>query len=79
MKMTKYSIAEAAKLVGVNKATVYRWIQRKVVPPPLAEVIAGVQITYWTDAELTKLRDYKREHYRGRGIDRRTGKKAKPK
>jgi len=77
--MKKYSISEAAKLIGVNKATVYRWIQRKVVPSPLTEVIAGVHITYWTDAELIKLREYKKQSYRGKGIDRRTGKKAKQK
>jgi predicted DNA-binding transcriptional regulator AlpA len=77
--MKKYSTAEAAKFVGINKATVYRWIQRKVVPSPLTEVIAGVEISYWTDAELGKLRDYKKQNYRGKGLNRRTGKKAKPK
>jgi transposase-like protein len=50
--MKKYSISEAAELAGVNRATVYRWIRRKLVPAPLTEVVAGVQVTYWTAEEL---------------------------
>lgn len=68
--MKKYSISQAAEMVGVNRATVYRWIQRKVVPPPLTEIIAGVEVTYWTDSEIGKLRVYKKERYWGQGKKR---------
>jgi hypothetical protein len=75
--MKKYSITEAAELVGVNRATVYRWIQRKLVPAPLVEVVAGVEITYWTDSELGKAREYKRAEYWGRGKKKGKAKRKK--
>jgi predicted DNA-binding transcriptional regulator AlpA len=68
--MKKYSIAETAELVGVDRATMYRWIQQNLVPIPHVEVIASVRITYWTEAELTKIRAYKAEHYWGQGKQR---------
>ena len=70
LQMKKYSIAEAAELVGVDRATVYRWIQQRLVPTPRVEVIAGVQITYWTGSELTKVRQYRAQHYWGQGKKR---------
>jgi predicted DNA-binding transcriptional regulator AlpA len=67
LTMKKYSIPEAAKLVGVSRASIYRWIERKLVPAPLAEVIAGTTVTYWTDKEIAVVRQYKASHYWGRG------------
>jgi len=75
----KYSVSEAADLMEVDRATVYRWLRRKLVPPLIGEVIAGVRVTYWTEKELAKVIEYKDAHYGGKGIDRRTGKKAKGK
>jgi len=70
LQMKKYSIAEAAESVGVDRATVYRWIQQGLVPTPRVEVIAGVRITYWTESELTKVRQYRAQHYWGQGKKR---------
>jgi len=70
LQMKKYSIAETAELVGVDRATVYRWIQQGLVPTPRVEVIAGVRITYWTESELTKVREYRARHYWGQGKKR---------
>jgi predicted DNA-binding transcriptional regulator AlpA len=75
--MKKYSITEAAELVGVNRATIYRWIQRKLVPAPLVEVVAGVEITYWTEAELAKAREYKKVEYWGQGRKKSRAKRTK--
>jgi predicted DNA-binding transcriptional regulator AlpA len=75
--MKKYSIAETAELVGVDRATVYRWIQQGLVPIPLEEVIAGVRITYWTESELTKVSEYRAKHYWGQGKKR--SRRSKPK
>jgi len=77
LQMKKYSIAEAAELVGVNRATIYRWIQRKLVPPPLVEVVAGVQITYWTEGELAEAREYKKAKYWGQGRKKSKAKRTK--
>ena len=70
LTMKKYSIAEAAELAGVDRATVYRWIQRKLVPSPLTQTVAGVHVTYWTDEELAKLREHKAKSYWGQGKTR---------
>jgi predicted DNA-binding transcriptional regulator AlpA len=75
--MKKYSVTEAAKLVGVSRTSAYRWIQQKVVPAPLTEVIAGVTITYWTEKELAAVRAYKESWYWGRGKKKNRRKKAK--
>jgi predicted site-specific integrase-resolvase len=75
--MKKYSIAEAAELAGVNRATVYRWIQRNLVPPPLTQVVAGVHVTYWTDKELVKPKEHKAKRYWGQGSQRKRKKRVK--
>jgi predicted DNA-binding transcriptional regulator AlpA len=75
--MKKYSITEAAELVGVNRATVYRWIQKKLVPAPLVEIVAGVEITYWAEAELAKAKEYKRAKYWGQGRKKSKAKGTK--
>lgn len=79
MEIERYSVSQVSELIDVNKATIYRWIQRKMVPALNEEIIAGLPITYWTDKEVAQVREYKEAHYCGKGIDRRTGKKAKGK
>jgi predicted ribosomally synthesized peptide with SipW-like signal peptide len=75
--MKKYSVAEAAKLAGVSRTSAYRWIQQKLVPPPLTEVIAGVTVTYWTDKEVADVQAYKASRYWGKG--KRKGRHRKVK
>jgi predicted site-specific integrase-resolvase len=75
--MKKYSITEAAELVEVNRATLYRWIRKKLVPAPLVEVVAGVEITYWTEAELAQAKEYKRTKYWGQGRKKSKAKRSK--
>ena len=75
--MKKYSVSEVAALLDVDRATVYRWVRKKLVPALIEEVIAGVRVTYWTEREFAKVIEYKAAHYYGKGVDRRTGKKAK--
>jgi transposase-like protein len=79
MKMKKYSVSEVAVLLDVDRATVYRWLRKKLVPALIEELVAGVRVTYWTEKELLKVTAYKAAHYYGKGVDRRTGKKAKKK
>ena len=62
--MRNYSITEAAKELGIQRATLYEWIRRKKVPIPTAQVISGVRFCFWTEAELKTLKRYKAEHYR---------------
>ncbi len=37
----------------------------------------GRLVKFWTETEMALLRDHKKNHYAGKGLDRRTGRKAK--
>jgi transposase-like protein len=75
----KYSVSQTAERIGIDRTTLYRWVRRKLVPALIEEVVAGVRVTYWTDKELVKIKEYKNSTYWGKGIDKKTGKKAKKK
>jgi len=75
--MQKYSVSEAADALEVDRRTLQRWVSRKKIPAPTAGIVNGRLVKFWTETELTILREYKKEHYSGKGFDRRTGKKAK--
>jgi excisionase family DNA binding protein len=75
--MKKYSVSEAADALEVDRRTLQRWVSRKKVPAPTAGIVNGRLVKFWTETEMTILREYKKEHYSGKGFDRRTGKKAK--
>ena len=61
--MAQYSISEAARLLGIHRATLHRWIEKGVVPEPATQRIAGSQIRYWTDEGFAKLKQYKADQY----------------
>ena len=75
--MKKYSVSEAAEKLEVDRRTLQRWVSRKKVPAPSAGIVNGRLVKFWTDTEIAILRDYKKEHYAGKGLNRKTGKKAK--
>jgi DNA-binding transcriptional MerR regulator len=62
--MAQYSISEAARLLGIHRATLHRWIEKRAVPEPIAQEIAGSQIRYWTEDGFAKLKQHKAEQYR---------------
>lgn len=66
--MKVYSTAQVARLVGVGRATLQRWMRDRKVPVPRARHIAGVTVRFWSKSELEKVRAYKAGHYcKGRG------------
>jgi len=75
--MKKYSVSEAADALEVDRRTLQRWVSRKTIPAPTAGIVSGRLVKFWTETEMAVLREYKNEHYAGKGFDRRTGKKAK--
>jgi excisionase family DNA binding protein len=77
--MRKYSVSEAAEELEVDRRTLQRWVSRKTVPAPTAGIVNGRLVKFWTETEIAVLRDYKKEHYAGKGLNRKTGKKAKSK
>jgi hypothetical protein len=72
-----YSISEAARIVGVNRRTLQRWILAKLIPGPKVEIVDSKLKKSWTAAEVAQIREHKQETFWGKGINRRSGKKAK--
>jgi excisionase family DNA binding protein len=77
MDMKKYSVSEAADVLGVDRRTLQRWVNRKKIPTPAAGVINGRLVKFWTETEMVLIKKNKAAHYAGKGLNRRTGKKAK--
>jgi excisionase family DNA binding protein len=71
------SISEVARIVGVNRRTLQRWILAKQIPSPKVEIVDGKLKKSWTAAEVAQIKEHKQRTYCGKGINRRTGKKAK--
>ena len=62
-----YSTSQAAKKVKVGRDTLNRWIRdRKFDLPPLQKV-GGVSVRLWDEADLEKVRTYKKDNYRKGG------------
>jgi excisionase family DNA binding protein len=72
-----YSISEAAILLGVDRTTLRRWVRQKLVPAPTPGMVNGILSKVWNESDIEQLRKHKRASYWGKGLDRRTGKKAK--
>lgn len=66
--MRGYTTAQVAKLAGVSKITLLRWLYAGKVKEPKRQQLAGPAWRIWTDADVTRVKQYKAAHYRkGRG------------
>lgn len=54
-----YSTAEVAKIIGVSKSTLLRWLADDVVPEPRRVKVAGIEWRIWSKAEIEKARKVK--------------------
>jgi DNA-binding transcriptional MerR regulator len=78
MKKEKHSISETARLLGVHRGTLRRWIEKALIPEPIAEDVAGSRLRYWTAEGFTEIKEYKRKHFReGQGRRQRKQKETK--
>jgi excisionase family DNA binding protein len=75
--MKKYSVSEAARILEVDRRTLQRWVNDKVILAPTAGIVDERLVKFWTEAEMGVLKDHKKNHYSGKGLNRRTGRKAK--
>ena len=71
-----HSISKVARIVGVNRRTLQRWILAKQIPSPKVEIVDGKLRKSWTAAEVVQIKEHKQRTYWGKGINRRTGKKT---
>lgn len=73
--MRSHSTREAAGLVGVDLATLHRWLKAGKVRPSIAVPMDGRTLWRWTDADVRKVRKFKDANYcKGRGRKPRKGR-----
>ena len=77
------STGVAAKEAGIHPVTLRRWLSskkvRSKVQPSVAIPIDGKTLWRWTEADVEKLKAYKKAHYRkGRGRKKAAASEPKP-
>ena len=77
--MKAHSISEAARVLGVDRRTLQRWVRDKRIPAPTTQVLAGVRLRFWTEQDMAKLKEYKAARYWGKGKSRSRKQKSKQK
>ena len=66
--MKDYTVKQAAKLLGVDPQTLFRWIWNGKVRPSLAIPMNGRKLYRFSDDDVERVRRYKSAHYwEGRG------------
>lgn len=74
--MKTYSTAQVARMIGVHKQTLLRWLYAGSIPEPKRYSSSGVDFRIWTDRDVERIRRYKGANYRkGRGR-KKTQKKS---
>jgi helix-turn-helix protein len=74
----RFSISETARLLGVHRGTIRRWIKAGLIPQPIAENTAGARLRYWNKDGFAKVKVYQGKHF-GEGQGRRNDIKNKKK
>jgi excisionase family DNA binding protein len=75
--MPTYSTVEVAELVGVSWDTLSRWIREKRFSVPPVQSIGRIKVRVWTEGDVEKVRNYKTDHYWGKGGRKRLKKRTK--
>jgi excisionase family DNA binding protein len=76
MKKT-YSTIEVAKLLDVTSDTLHRWIREKRILAPEAQLLGPFRVRLWTAEDMEKVRDYKAQHYWGKGGRKKRKQRSK--
>ncbi len=73
MSAKSYTTAEAAAAIGVSRVTLQTWIAARKLKVPQVRVRAGHAVRLWTEGDLVRLREIKKERFRW--VDRRRNKR----
>ena len=66
--MGELTTVQAAKAVGIDQATLHRWMAARLVRAPRIEVRNGRAVRLWSEADIERLLATKAKIYRkGRG------------
>ena len=75
--MPTFSTVKVAKMLGIGWSTLYRWIVDGKVEAPPVQCLNGLEIRLWTENDIEKVKNYKKEHYWGRGSKKPRKKRKK--
>lgn len=68
LEMSPRPTADIARLIGVGRSTLERWIAERKVPTPKRIVVGARVSRIWTSQDIERLKRYKARFYRkGRG------------
>ncbi len=66
--MKHYSTVQAAKLLGVGRDSLYRWMRAGKIKGTRVVALGGVRIRLWTERDLEQVRKFMEKNYwKGRG------------
>jgi excisionase family DNA binding protein len=74
--MTNLSTLEVARIVGIGRSTLERWLAEGKVKAPKMIRFGADEFRHWTLGDVQRLRSYKEKSYRkgrGRKSKRRSG------
>lgn len=71
-----YSTGEAAKKVGITRATLQAWIANGKITPPAAQDLGKIRVRLWSESAVAQLRRDKHRLYKKEmGRPSKNGKK----
>ena len=66
-----YSTKQAAKMAGISRITLNRWIADGEFKPPALRTLASVKARVWSKLDVEKLKRFKLKRYK-KGQGKRT-------
>ena len=61
--VTTYSTAAVARMVGIHKVTLQRWMLAGKIREPRRVKNGGINVRIWTDQDVERVRRYKEKFY----------------
>lgn len=62
-RYTTYTTVDVARLLGIGRDTIYRWIRAGKIKGPRFVRSGNLQIRAWTKADVRQIRRYKNKQY----------------
>ncbi len=62
--MASYSTAHVAKIVGVDKSTLLRWLYSGRLAEPKRIQQPGIESRVWSEKDLQRVKKFKEQNYR---------------
>jgi excisionase family DNA binding protein len=63
MSRKTYTTTEAAKAVGITRATLQDWIKKRKFAAPKLDRVGNIRVRLWTASDVARLKKTKAEIY----------------